>query len=224
MAALTLPTIITKQRNSELEGRFKTAYSLISQAVLRMSADNTDITETYCSKGINGRNSYEFIEDFSKYFQTVKLYARSTQRLTEIGYKEDFFKQTNGYEIFNNDGHNEGAFFIKNGMMIAASGCWWATSKAIPLDFIVDTNGTKGPNRFGYDVFYFQIINGNILLPATQKYTFAVVESQLKVCCDFKNSGKACHASGDNGTACSHFALKNQYPQDESREYWKNLP
>ena len=76
----------------------------------------------------------------------------------------------------------------------------------------------------GYDVFYFQIINGNILLPATQKYTFAVVESQLKVCCDFKNSGKACHASGDNGTACSHFALKNQYPQDESKKYWENLP
>ena len=73
MAALTLPTIITKQRNSELEGRFKTAYSLISQAVLRMAADNADIAETYCSKGINGRKSYEFIEDFSKYFQKVKI-------------------------------------------------------------------------------------------------------------------------------------------------------
>lgn len=224
MAALTLPTIIVQKRNSELEARFKTAYSLISQAVFRMSADNANIAETYCSKGADGRNSYEFIEDFSKYFQTINLYASDTRNLTKIGYKEDFFKQTNGYEKFNIDRHNEGAFFIKNGMMIAASGCWWMANSIKPLDFIVDTNGIKGPNRLGYDVFYFQIINGNILLPATHKYTFAAIESQLKVCCDFKNSGKNCHASGDNGTACSHFALKNQYPQDESKEYWKNLP
>lgn len=223
VAALTLPTIMIKKRNLELKSQFKTAYSLISQAVLRMSADNPNLVETYCSMGSNGRGSYQFIEDFSKYFQTTKLYAQQTRNLTEVGYKENFLKQSNGYEYFNPDGHNEGAFFIKNGMMIAASGCWWA-GETIPLDFIVDTNGFKGPNRLGYDIFYFQIINKNIFLPATHKYTFAVVESQLKACCDFKNSGKSCHASGDNGTACSHFALRNQYPQDESKEYWENLP
>lgn len=223
VAAMTLPSLMVKQRNLELESRFKTAYSLISQAVLRMSADNPNLVDTYCSMGTDGRGSYQFTEDFSKYFQTTRVYAKSSQRLTTIGYKELFFKQANGNDNFNPDGHNEGAFLIKNGMMIAASGCWWSgSSKETPLDFIVDTNGIKGPNRLGYDVFYFQIIKNNILLPATHKYTFVILESQLEQCCNLKES-TTCNIHKDNGTACSHFALKNQYPQDENKSYWKNL-
>ena len=222
VAAMTLPAIMVKRRNVELESRFKTAYSLISQAVLRMSADNADIAETYCSKGTNGRMSYEFTEDFSKYFQTTRLYNSETKNLKTLGYQNNSFKQANGVDNFNQDGHNEGAFFVKNGMMIAASGCWWASSQSKAVDFIVDTNGVKGPNRFGYDVFYFQINKNNILLPATHKYTFIVLDSQLEKCCNLKESS-TCSIIVDNGTACSHFALKNLYPQDESKPYWKML-
>lgn len=222
VAALTLPTIMVKKRNLELESQFKTAYSLISQATLRMSTDNPNLVDTYCSMGNSGRGSYQFIEDFSKYFQTTKLYKKNTGYLKNLGYHNNNFKLADGIGNFNTDAHNEGAFFIKNGMMIAASGCWWA-GETKPLDFIVDTNGIKGPNRFGYDIFYFQIIQNNILLPTTNKYTFVVIQSQLESCCNLKES-TTCVMSSDNGTACSHFALRNQYPQDESKEYWENLP
>lgn len=223
---MTLPSLMVKKRNMELESSFKTAYSTISQAVLRMSVDNTNIQETYCApdpdKYLSGRYSYDFIRDFSKYFQVIKLYDKNTVNLQDIGYKETNFTQANGYEKFNADSHNEGAFFTKNGMMIASSGCWWDGSFA-PVDFIVDTNGIKGPNRFGYDIFYFQINEKNILLPSTIKYTFAFETSQMKVCCDFINPGETCHKSGDNGTACSHFAIKNLNPADETKPYWKSL-
>lgn len=222
VAAMTLPTLMVKKRNSELESSFKTAYSLISQAVLRMSSDNPNIVDTYCSLGSDGRSNYQFTEDFSKYFQTTRLYAKWTYNLKTLGYSKDTFLQANGKEEFNRDGHNQGAFFAKNGMMIAASGCWWSVGNNKTVDFIIDTNGIKEPNRFGYDVFYFQINKNNILLPSTHKYTFVVINSQLEQCCNFKESS-TCTIPSDNGTACSHFALKNQYPQDENKSYWKSL-
>lgn len=222
VAAMTLPTLMVKKRNSELESSFKTAYSLISLAVLRMSSDNPNIADTYCSLGSDGRNNYQFTEDFSKYFQTTRLYVKKTSSLTSLGYPKNSFLQANGKEVFNIDGHDEGAFFAKNGMMIAAGGCWWTRGTKEAVDFIVDTNGIKEPNRFGYDVFYFQINKNNILLPSTHKYTFIEITSQLEQCCNFKESS-TCSITKDNGTACSHFALKNQYPQDESKSYWKSL-
>lgn len=220
VAAMTLPSVLIKKRNLELETSFKTAYSLISQAVLRMSSDNPSISETYCSTAVV--KSTEFAEDFSKYFQTTKTYYTPIRDLKHLGYKESYFKQPYSNSTFNPDAHNNGAFFVKNGMMIASSGCWWWAKSSIPVDFIVDTNGVKGPNRLGYDVFYFQIIKGNILLPATHRHTFAEITSQLERCCNF-NEASTCSITADNGTACSHFALKNEYPQNNSKKYWENL-
>ena len=92
----------------------------------------------------------------------------------------------------------------------------------MPVDFVVDTNGFKGPNKLGYDVFYFQIVDRNILMPSNSKNTFVTTESQSEDCCNFEESGKCAHS--DNGAACTFFALQDTYPQDKSKSYWKNLP
>lgn len=226
VAAMTLPNLIHKQQMMELENRFKVAYSTIFQAVQTMGIDDPGLWQTYCAKNsdldtnLNRDSDYLFISEFSKRFQTVKLYKSNTRNINSIGYKQSYFYQTaKGKEGFNQDGYNNGAFVSKNGMVIASSGCWWANS----LDFIVDTNGTKGPNKLGYDVFYFQIAKNNLLLPSNSNYNFGVAESQSPICCDFERN--ACFGTNvDNGSACSHFALKDRHPRDKTKSYWKNLP
>lgn len=216
VAAMTLPAVINNIRNKEHEARFKTAYSQIFQAVQLMGNEDPQLWQTYCG---NGADNPAFLRDFSKQFQVLKI-QEPQYRLTTLGYKIGYFYTTEkGKTRFNLDGYDNGAFITKNGMIIFVSGCWWANS----LDFVVDTNGTKGPNKFGYDVFYFQIDKKtNQLLPSTINRTFGNVQSQQAVCCNFEIS--TCSPSFDNGSACSRYALMDSFPNDETKSYWKNLP
>ena len=234
IAAMTLPTVINNARNKELEARFKQAYSLVYQAVLLMGNDDPQLWQTYCSGGTRD-NAQFFIKDFSKYFQVVTKFDNKTtskRDLRLLGYKQEYFYSVEkGRKKFNPDSYNDGAFAAKNGMIIFNSGCWWGYS----LDFVVDTNGHKGPNKFGYDVFYFQIAQNNQLLPSSINSSFQSAHSEGAGCCSFTGTtdGSLCDSSdggygggswSDNGTACSKFALMDRFPGDEGKPYWKNLP
>lgn len=182
-----------------------------------MSADEYDIVGTYCA-GVPESNA-EFAKAFSKYFQTIKLFDGTDYVFNKLGYKKPIEQSGDGHFNFNVDGYNNGAFITKNGMIIAPSGCWWTGKTGV--DFIVDTNGNKGPNKFGYDVFYFQINGSDRLVPANLDEHFFNIVSEQSVCCDMEVKSSTC--SGNNGTACSHFALKNEYPNDTTKPYWESL-
>ncbi len=105
-------------------------------------------------------------------------------------------------------------------MMIASSGCWWGN---IHVGFIVDTNGTKGPNKFGYDVFYYQINSENKLLPSAGNYfLWSTSEITNSDCCNFKES--TCVVERDTGVSCGLYAVRNVSPHDPSKKYWESLP
>ena len=229
VAAMTLPSLLNNIRNKELESRFKTAYSLVSQAVLRMSVDEPQIAVTYCAKTADGTFGDElnntFIIDFSKYFQavTVNNKINISENLTKLGYKRDYFEQPYKSEHFNQDGHDNGYMILKNGMIIFSSGCWWDSASGAPVDFVVDTNGLKAPNKFGYDVFYFQIVEDNVLMPSNSKYSYKSAATNDASCCNFKEGG-TCEIPNDNGVACTYFAIMDKFPNDETKSYWKSLP
>lgn len=230
VVAMTLPTVVNNARNKELEARFKQAYSQIYQAVLLFANENPQLWQTYCGGNITSPGL--FFRDFQNKFQTVSYFAPRTRDLTEVGYKQEYFYTPEiGKKKFNVDGHDLGAFVTKNGMIIFNSGCWWQRS----LDFVVDTNGHKGPNKFGYDVFYFQISKNDQLLPSSNNDKFTSEYSQNAGCCSFTGTtdGTLCDGSengylgggvSDNGVACSRFAIMDVFPGDENKSYWKNLP
>lgn len=236
VAAMTLPTVINNARNKEHQAKFKQAYSLAYQAVLMMGQDDPELWQTYCAKNSNSEvnsnrdKDYSFIRDFSRQFQTSAVHEKDTRNLQTLGYKQEYFyTSTNGKKRFNTDSHNNGAFVGKNGMIVFSSGCWWANG----LDFVIDTNGLKGPNKFGYDVFYFQIAKNNQLLPSSINSKFSGNGSDSAGCCTLagdSSGGGMCNSEyfggsvSDNGSACSRFALMDAYPGDEGRPYWKNLP
>lgn len=219
VAAMTFPTVINNARNRQLEAQFKKAYSMLYQAVILMSNENPQLWQNYCGDG-QYDSDYRFITDFSKQFKVLKLYDEETPILTTLGYKQKkFYRSQNGKFDFNNDSHNNGAFVTTNGMIIFSSGCWWEHS----LDFVVDTNGLKGPNKFGFDVFYFQISKNDQLLPSNMNETFTNYHSYNDYCCAFDGNIGKCIIR-DNGAACSRFAIMDRFPGDETKSYWKNLP
>lgn len=232
VAAMTLPTVINNVQNKQLEAGFKKAYSTLYQAVMLMGNDDPQLWQTYCVKGTDPNlrdNDYTFIKDFSKQFQVLTLQEKNTINLKNIGYKQDYFYAAEkGKNKFNQDSHNNGAFIAKNGMIVLSSGCWWSS-----LDFIVDTNGHKGPNKLGYDVFYFQIAKNNQLLPSSINSVFGVAAAQEAGCCTLSGEGTGHALCGkeysqgtwtDNGSACTRFALMDRLPGDSGKSYWKNLP
>jgi hypothetical protein len=214
--------VITKYRNKVLETQFKTAYSLISQALFKMKTENPNLNDTYCGTGFSDRSNNMFIKDFSQYFHVTKLIQYNTGSLNAFGYSQAaFYLSSSKNSAFNNDVHDNGMMFLKNGMMIASSGCWWDRNR---VDFIADTNGTKGPNRFGYDVFYFQIDSDDNLVPSSGLYSFGSMTEEVNAtCCNFTSS--TCYGHPNNtGCSCALYALRNVYPQDSTKKYWENLP
>lgn len=216
--ALTLPVLINKYRVMVLHNQFKSAYSLISQAVMNMGLDNPDLNSYYCNNRLDHTENV-FIKDFAKNFQVVKADFTSQNNLKNLGYSQPQFYQTSPGKInFNSDSHNNGAIFLKNGVMIASSGCWWDYGR---IDFIVDVNGIKSPNRVGYDVFYFQIGSDNKLYPSAGNMNLqGSSEEKMVRCCNFQESGTCIL---DTGSSCSLYAIRDVYPHDKSKGYWDSL-
>ena len=223
VAAMTMPTLINDQRNKALEAQFNTAHSMISQTLTQMGSENIDLTKMYCGASRRDQKENIFIRDFAKYFKVIKSEYGSTADLTKLGYKNSYFNQSApGHNNFNPDSHDNGAIILSNGMMIASSGCWW-TDGGVGIDFIVDTNGTKGPNKFGYDLFYFQFGDDNKLYPDAGDYMFATTDAKKVACCNFEKAN-TCSVPQDTGVACAQFALTNTWPHDEKKKYWDTLP
>lgn len=225
VAALTMPNLIHKYKIQQLRNQFNKAYSLISQAVTRMSIDNNSIGNYYCGNSKSGQTDYylrNFIPDFSQYFDTVSMDNSLWPDGKKLGYptKSNYLYQSAiDTAAFNKTFYTFGYTILKNGMIIFSSGCSWAVNN---VDFLVDTNGPKGPNKFGYDVFYFQVDEKNVLNPSKGTYTAPASLKDNNKCCNFETNSECPY--NDNGSFCASFALKNAFPHDESKPYWESLP
>ena len=95
------------------------------------------------------------------------------------------------------------------------------------IHFWVDINGPKkGPNRYGFDVFEFQISSKkNVVVPVkpTKLYTEEELESHR-----FPGlAGYPCSTKSKqelNGMGCSYYAVNDINPDDETKKYWESLP
>ena len=220
VAAMTIPTLVKKYERYVLKKQFQTAYSLVSNAVQRMTIDNPNLMNTYCGRAVEGDANFgltaplekrtKFAKDFSQYFKVID---DNFENPAEYFYR---FKQPNYDQDTDTNGYNDGQFIINNGMMIANGYCWIGANNKLGkhVEFLVDTNGKKGPNALGYDAFYFYIDPQNRVTSSPQIPTSAEY-------CNFLTEDTT---GGHNGVNCTYFALKDIFPQDQTKSYWDNLP
>ncbi len=189
VAALTMPALIGNYKRQQSLQQLKKVYSVLGQAYNRAVADYGDGTEW---DEITPQTAFNYYDTYWKPYlqEPVRCYNYS-----ECGYGKltPFFKtnkNSDGYYVDQNAGTansrvmihlNDGTF-----VMIITSSGYSQSDRRI----LVDLNGSKLPNRFGNDVFFFLRVNGKGILP----YGYDKSVDELKRECSNTSDGYMCAA------------------------------
>lgn len=201
VAAMTMPTLINNTKHKELESALKKAYSTAQQALLLMSEDEGEVNPKYY--GVR-----KFSDAYSKYFNKV----------LNCGYSSTLPKpctSTSNYKNYNNTSNVNGAY-LDDGQFVLADGMTFFIQnengdhnmdRSNSLCITIDINGAnKRPNKWGHDLFTFQLMNNGQLAPMGQEGT----DFYEKECSKTSNSSR-------NGIGCTYKALTDA-------DYWNTLP
>lgn len=215
VAAMTLPAIINKIKYREFETALRKNYTVLQQALQLAQLDTGEVVTPNNYQSGYGRRA-PIKELLLKYIKKAKDCGTGTEKGAcleneAISGNENI---NNTYKTFNNknvvdkymmdDGQfitTDGAlFFIENSMPSE-------THTAFPIYITVDVNGLKKkPNRWGYDLFTFQLLNNGKLLPMGAEGTQYTPEQY----CSKTNT------QNRNGISCTHRALTD-------KNYWNEL-
>ena len=213
VAAMTLPALINNSRNKEFEAALKKNYSVIQQAFDMYQAQNGNrlIPENYLGNNIN-----KLKLEIMPYFNVI--------RDCGVGFTNDPYDPECGavnsgnidsiqsaYKTFHNVTltslglFDDGQFIILDGSTIFIEN----RNDSSNVYITVDVNGSgKRPNRWGFDLFTFQLMKEGNILPMGAPET------------DYTDENIYCSKSSSNsfnGVACTYKALTD-------KNYWKNLP
>ena len=217
VAALTMPTLIENHRKKETAVKVKKAYSILSQAFQRSIADNGDpINWEFKNGDVSGGAQEAGDKYIAPYLNIVKKCGNDNTDVceTKIEYLNKV-KVTNYYSA------NYAKYFLNDGSMIVVAPKVYTTNDNFPAHAVrvyVDINGSKKPNMWGKDFFYFAYvrsddpiyadINGKFL-PAGARFS----EHELLT----QDDDDSCHKN-KAGWACAALIMKqnweitNDYP------------
>ena len=215
VAAMTMPSLITKYRHKALEAQFKKAYSSVLQATYPLQVDNNaceaarmdDIRNLVFSQLnlVEQRKPYGYeFKTYNKIPTNIRIHANCLIGGATLATTPDGgvigFCTNNSY-----------------GNMIS-----------------VDTNGyNKGPNAYGHDLFFFHInLNSCKLEPMKAQWRDCTDDDEDCVGTSDNYNGwkwtdgvcsKDSNAT-DNGFACTQYAIANTCPDGSGKSYWDCLP
>ena len=211
VAAMTLPPVINNINNKEKDTALKKAYSVAQQALQMMAASEGDVNPS-------NYTVRTFVKSYIKYFNNAV--DCGTVLLASPGSLCVSSKDIANYKNFNNTTSvnaayfDDGQFALTDGMQFFIQNEQGEVSddadvnRSSNIIIIIDINGkNKIPNRLGYDVFAFQLMNSGKLLPMGQEGTGFVGEDLCS----------AASTSNRNGMSCTYKALTDS-------NYWNNLP
>lgn len=218
VSAMTLPSLVNKYQAKVLETGFKKSYANLQNAYMLTKA----------SLGVpNLRDTYGYYDkDNGGYIYSTEFYNELKKQLKVV-------KVVNFYPVKNYNGtktmtSNPGMDMpLALNILPDGSSFGFHLNNGMRFRFWVDTNGPyKGPNRYGFDIFEFQVSDSSDKLKPmkpTRKYTEEELENETFL--DIR--GYPCDSQstqGANGVGCAWFAMNDINPDDESKSYWANLP
>ena len=90
----------------------------------------------------------------------------------------------------------------------------------------VDTNGAKGPNKFGYDYFLFVFTLDGRVIPMGMDYPNNSKETQSFANNFFFTGANKCNKNGGSwghNVTCTYYALMDKHPTKAGKTYWKDF-
>ncbi len=219
VASITIPTVIKHHKAKVLETAFKKSVTNLYQAydLTRQQLGVDNIYQTYVVFDPIAQNYNKEIKDFQETFD-------KNLKVTKV-YEKPF------YSLYNYNGtkhitSNIGYDYPQATRILADGSSYgmWANGGKIHL--FIDTNGPyKGPNKYGHDIFKFNISKDNKIssVAMTKLYTEEELKNEhYQDLAGFPCSIKSKQAS--NGAGCSYYAINNINPDDKTKKYWESLP
>ncbi len=168
VAAMTMPSLIHKYQEKVRIQQYKKAMSLISQAIASQYAANGVYFECYYGDGDDGSNSQcpEMFNDIQKYLKVVKYCENNAFNngcIPDYDGMDTMLKDSDNdmsdediqdYVHSNCKGYSKSAIksssalVLSDGTIIVSYFPSWGFK-----NFLLDINGKKGPNKWGYDMF-----------------------------------------------------------------------
>lgn len=171
VAAMTLPTVINNSRNKALETALKKNYSVIEQALNMYQAQNG---ERFLVENAERGSVKSMLMNYMKSVQDCGMGSNDPQACIPnygIGNENNskVYKTFNGKTELGLSKFDDGQFVINDGSLILIENV--ESSGVVYIS--VDVNGyNKNPNRFGQDLFMFQLMKETgRLLPMGAKGT-----------------------------------------------------
>lgn len=141
VAALTIPTLMTKYKKNVTAVRVKKAYSELQQAIRLSEAENGEMKEWYITNSPTIEWEREFFGKYIKpYYTNLKECSTGNDESCGIPVSGS------GINYITNNG---------TGISMVAYGS--------SMSILVDINGSQKPNIMGQDVFYFQTDTGKLM-------------------------------------------------------------
>ncbi len=210
LAAMTLPSLISRNQNKALETALKKNYSVIQQAFEMYQAEHGErLTHQIL---YNGGSYLKFKDIIMPYFNVLRdcgigaqidkaciPYSGNGTMDNERNFKK--YRTYSGNSIKRLSLFDDGQFVLMDGSLILIE---YSTSL-----MTVDVNGyLKNPNRWGHDLFTFQLMNDGRILPMGAPDT------------QYADKSRYCSTTSTeqfNGIACTYYALTD-------KSYFNNLP
>lgn len=207
IAAMTLPALITRNQNKALEAALKKNYSILLQAFDMYQAEHGERLKPDMIGGSNTQTSLK--AQIMPYFKVIADCGRNSN--THPACIPNIATNThNPYKTFNGNLpqltlFDDGQFVIEDGSIILIEDMQGSNNKFISID----VNGrNKNPNKWGHDIFTFQLMDNGQILPMGAPETY------------YNDKNKYCSPTStytQNGIACAYYALKD-------KDYFNNLP
>ena len=169
IAAVTIPTLVNTTKKNEYVASLKKSNSLMAQALYKMTENNAYPVGDY-----SYLDDLDFIDEFAK----VVNFSKKCDTFSEC-FAKNLSGSENAYRHL-----NDTTLTITNGKaLITADGQIYSAAK-LPASsavfhglsqedadnaycrIIVDVNGEKKPNKFGYDAFIFYVVKNKGIVPA----------------------------------------------------------
>lgn len=235
VAALTIPQLIKNYEKKVLHTQFLKVYSDLNNASKLFEIHEGLSLQEY-SKGKSipkdtaSKNSYEStdtLKRFMKYFKVNNKVTNSIYGSQEDGeLRKDVYKRILGYipqTLSGTDGLSQPC--DESAIMTDATGRFFTMDNDLVSQYkdvkigpkiCVDTNGKKGPNKYGYDWFTFAFTENGYLIPYIGDNLSGYGD-------DLEDPSTYCSYEQTEITyTCAYFALQDKSP-DDNGDYWNDF-
>ena len=162
VAAMTLPSLIGKAQKMILAQQFKKSYANIQNAINAVQADYGGVYECYNLAPVGYH-----LDDCKAFWNAVLSKMKVVQKCERNDYdchpqyKTKAEVLAEGGEVINNScsmNFGYGVYYILyDGSYLIVNNGNFSGGSHHQLYFGIDVNGKKGPNKWGYDLFYLTL-------------------------------------------------------------------